>query len=288
MNQPPTNAVAAHNLTILEETKECDLVLPSMFAVRHSPNSSNDFAAIVHCTPSPNWNSNSHIWNMGLIEEPKEFLGVSMMIEHPTQWTHLNSNSPFLVERFSCRPEENKKIYKTTVKYTGFAIRQADGNAIPLLELNKARLVLSSRFTHLDGPQGIRFRFMLRMGLNIEPDSVTRLRELRQQAINMAELEAAGLLIRMNAQNSRREITVLPPRANKMPQHIVNQYIEALVGKQESCPITMAPLDKESACLTPCGHALDSSSAKHWISNEHSCPVCRQGCSEEDLQVWTA
>lgn len=288
MNRGPTDAVAAQNLTLMEETAECTEDLPAFFVVRHTPTTADNYAVVVQCCKSPNWPHAAHVWNMSLVENPKEFLGQSMMVEHYAGWPNLNSQMPFLVERFSRNDNEHKKLYKTTAIYSKFAIRQAHGTLIPVLDLNKARLVLPSRFTNLHDNQNDRFRFELRLGVPIEPDSIRTLREMRQQAIQLAELEAARMIIRMQANTNQRQVTVQAPRPRSLPQHIVNQYLESLVAKQEACPITMAPLDKDSACLTPCGHALDSSSAKHWISNEHSCPVCRQECSESDLLVWTA
>jgi flagellar biosynthesis GTPase FlhF len=82
-----------------------------------------------------------------------------------------------------------------------------------------------------------------------------------------------------------------PPKPTKppsMPQHIVNGYLEALFEKKEECPISCEPLTKEAAVLTACGHALSRLAAERWMSNAHSCPVCRLPCEVKGLQMWKA
>lgn len=79
------------------------------------------------------------------------------------------------------------------------------------------------------------------------------------------------------------------PRSSngKIPQHILNTYIQTLIDKQDNCPIEMTPLDKRTVRITPCGHALSANAAECWITYKHSCPVCREECSMEELQQWS-
>lgn len=72
----------------------------------------------------------------------------------------------------------------------------------------------------------------------------------------------------------------------RIPQHILNSYIQTLLDKKESCPIEMTPLTKESVRITPCGHSMSASAAECWIAYKHSCPVCREQCSVAELQQW--
>lgn len=72
----------------------------------------------------------------------------------------------------------------------------------------------------------------------------------------------------------------------RIPQHILNTYIQTLLDKEENCPVEMMPLTKESVRITPCGHALSVSAAECWIAYKHSCPVCREECSLVELQQW--
>ena len=78
----------------------------------------------------------------------------------------------------------------------------------------------------------------------------------------------------------------IPVEKGKVPQHILNVYIQSLLDKEENCPIQMVPLTKETVRITPCGHAMSASAAEYWITYKHSCPVCRQNCSVEELQKW--
>ena len=71
-----------------------------------------------------------------------------------------------------------------------------------------------------------------------------------------------------------------------IPQHILNAYIDGLLEKNENCPIEMTPLTKETIRITPCGHSMSVNAAEYWITCKHSCPVCREGCSVDQLLGW--
>ena len=82
------------------------------------------------------------------------------------------------------------------------------------------------------------------------------------------------------------DLPVAPVIHKRIPQHILNSYIQSLVDKHENCPVEMSPLTKESTRITPCGHAMSASAAECWITYKHSCPVCREECSIQELQQW--
>jgi SUMO ligase MMS21 Smc5/6 complex component len=43
-----------------------------------------------------------------------------------------------------------------------------------------------------------------------------------------------------------------------------------------TCPISMNPIAKASACVLSCQHVFERDSITHWLSDHENCPVCRQ------------
>jgi hypothetical protein len=98
--------------------------------------------------------------------------------------------------------------------------------------------------------------------------------EQRREAFRQAEVAAREFLYRINKHHY------------KLPQSVVNGYIESLIAKQEVCPISLIPLEKESTLVAPCGHAISHHVATRWIRDARSCPVCRAEVSESQLQFY--
>lgn len=96
----------------------------------------------------------------------------------------------------------------------------------------------------------------------------------RKEAFKQAEAAAREFLYKINKHHY------------KIPQNVVNGYIESLVAKQEVCPVSLLPLDKESTLVAPCGHAISHHAAVCWIRDARSCPVCRAEVSESQLQFY--
>uniref|UniRef100_A0A6C0HER9 RING-type domain-containing protein n=1 Tax=viral metagenome TaxID=1070528 RepID=A0A6C0HER9_9ZZZZ len=70
------------------------------------------------------------------------------------------------------------------------------------------------------------------------------------------------------------------PSINKsvIPVHIMKVYIQSLIDKGETCPISLESFEIDKTCITSCGHALSKSSAETWFLKNTSCPVCRASC----------
>jgi len=66
--------------------------------------------------------------------------------------------------------------------------------------------------------------------------------------------------------------------SNVIPAHIVKVYIQSLIDKNETCPISLESFEMDKTCITSCGHALSKSSAESWFSKNTTCPVCRTSC----------
>jgi hypothetical protein len=91
----------------------------------------------------------------------------------------------------------------------------------------------------------------------------------------------------LQAQQAAREFLYKLHKNNyKIPQCVVNGYIESLIAKREICPISLEPLEKETTLVSPCGHAISHHAVLHWIRGAHSCPVCRAEVLESQLQFY--
>jgi hypothetical protein len=268
------------------------ILLPQVFAIwRHNkPNENNWNAVLVRTQLSRN--HTEPVWNFTLIENPLEYLGNSILTQCSNDIWFNDTFPRISIERPSSDPERHLRVYTTTFyfqKYHIYTIRQDD--PIPVLTCTNKCLILPSAFTNLDHDCNQRWRFEMRSGpltaLVPSPD----INDLRRVAYQEATSAASAFL-----RSQYEPIRFADPvplvssggleKTNKIPQIIVNGYIENTVSKGDMCPITMAPLEKESACLTPCGHTMLFSAAECWIRDAHSCPVCREHLLVEHLQVW--
>lgn len=68
----------------------------------------------------------------------------------------------------------------------------------------------------------------------------------------------------------------LPEHHQHLPSHVAALLIAHAVSTGATCPITMEPIDANTATTTPCGHVFTESALRHWISTQrHTCPECR-------------
>lgn len=68
-----------------------------------------------------------------------------------------------------------------------------------------------------------------------------------------------------------------PPAARlPLPPHVAAILIAHAVATGATCPITMEPLQADTATTTPCGHVFTESALRNWVSAGRStCPDCR-------------
>ena len=71
-----------------------------------------------------------------------------------------------------------------------------------------------------------------------------------------------------------------------VPQYILNGYIESLVTRVTTCPITMLELTLENTRITPCYHAISDEALQTWFATSETCPVCRSPCNYNQLYCW--
>jgi hypothetical protein len=58
-----------------------------------------------------------------------------------------------------------------------------------------------------------------------------------------------------------------------IPRHIVSDFIDAAIAKNDTCPITLEPFVKETTCMTSCGHLFNREALSRVTG---PCPTCRK------------
>lgn len=64
-----------------------------------------------------------------------------------------------------------------------------------------------------------------------------------------------------------------------LPKHIQLIVLEKAEAEGKLCPITMNPIRKSTASVTSCGHIFQTTAIQEWMSDNRTCPECRQICS---------
>lgn len=246
--------------------------LPQFFAIWRTKH-----AAIVHV------HKLSNKYKFSLVENPLQLINKGFLVERLADtWLDGKTHS-IQVERDSSRHEPT--LHETQIRFNNHAIHIMDSDfIIPVFHLSDACKVLPSQFYALETEQGRPYRFVMDLGLLLNPVLETSVEEVRRAAFQMAE-EAANTLL--------RRVMPLEPKPkpkDALPQHIVNGYIENLLAKGETCPIMMIPLTRENARITPCGHTMTIDAAEHWLKGADAdasvCPMCRNPCRLNQLQTW--
>lgn len=83
--------------------------------------------------------------------------------------------------------------------------------------------------------------------------------------------------------NKKKEVKNTKPPA--IPPHVFKILVEAIIAKNEICPISMEPLKYETVAGLPCGHLFEKSSLTQALESKGECPVCRKSVSKEDIQT---
>ena len=61
-----------------------------------------------------------------------------------------------------------------------------------------------------------------------------------------------------------------------LPPHVAALVIRDAVASGNLCPITMEPLNPETATVTPCGHVFQAAALHRWLRTSSTCPECRE------------
>jgi len=65
------------------------------------------------------------------------------------------------------------------------------------------------------------------------------------------------------------------PASVTYPPHIIDAILEHAEITKKSCPITMEPIQKQTATLTRCGHIFQKAALTDWLKTHQTCPECR-------------
>jgi hypothetical protein len=190
---------------------------------------------------------------------------------HRDTWLQDQSH-PILVQRPSTIPEEHNKIYETRIQFDGYAIQLSPSFSIPVCNIVNKNIVLEARFIKIDNKYNKPFQLIM------EPNRTITFPSIPEEVLSYYNSELEFCLASHITQ------CTLPVNPT-IPKHILEVYITSLTSKQEICPITFEPLIRETTCITPCGHAMNIDAANHWLSTKPICPVCRESCTKEQIQL---
>ena len=77
------------------------------------------------------------------------------------------------------------------------------------------------------------------------------------------------------AMNSDRSAATDPQPSAAYPPHIIDAVLDHAETTKKICPITMEPIQKQTATLTRCGHIFQKAALTAWLKTKTSCPECR-------------
>lgn len=278
------NAVSENNNRVLATVARSDADLPEIIAVwRHSRegrSGQNSSAALFRCE-ADGWHRGA--WKLTFIENPIEHIGDGQLVaSNEDEWLGAQPHN-ILIKRVHPDPNLNDRFNETKIIYIGYKITSNQGGrAIPVMNLNRKSEVLPYEFASLDAPRNGHLRFTMRLGRLVNPYTY---RILQRDPILAAASEfVRGELPRPPAPAAR--LVSLPPPPPRMPQHVVNVYLDSLISVKKDCPVAFEEMSRENACMAPCGHAMIYSAVESWLRASRTCPVCRTALSLEDLIKW--
>lgn len=260
------------NAKVLQTPNVSKCPLPSLFVVKRFPNpyrkvlqGMSEEDANVACVmtsirvpshPNP-------IWRVSILQHPTTVTSPTHILETPDTWLQMESHT-IIIQRKSSDPLRNNKLFPTTVKYTGFALQLNSGHTIPILQFVSPCLILPVRFCLLLEQGSEIYRF------TCKPPPIQTLFPI---PLPTAPPPSSIPSI------SHKSVT-------RIPQHILNGFIENLVTQEKTCPIEQTPLALSTTSITPCGHAMHTDAIQQWLSVKQSCPICRSPCTVASLQTW--
>lgn len=260
------------NAEVLQTPNVSICPLPSLFVVKRFPNpyrkvlqgmSEEDanVACVMTSTRVP-----SHpnpIWRVSVLQHPTTVTSPTHVFETMDTWLQMESHT-IIIQRKSSDPLRNNKLFATTVTFTGFALKLNSGHVIPILKFDSPCLILPVRFCLLLEKESETYRFTCKQ------PPIQTLFPIPMPTAPPPPSHSASFYT----------------EAVRIPQHIINGYIENLVAQEKTCPIEQTPLALETTSITPCGHAMQTEALHQWLIVKQSCPICRSSCTAASLQTW--
>jgi hypothetical protein len=284
------NDVSAHNNRIIATVRRSDVELPPVIAVwkhsREALQGGNDNAALFRCEPD-GWHQGA--WRINFIDDPLEYIEDGTLVEsREDEWMGARAHT-ILVKRVSPYENDSGKYKDTQIRYMGYKIVSNVGKpSIPVLNLNNKCEVLPAQFAELDRVDYGYLRFKMRRGRLVNPYTYSILQ--RDPVLMAASEYVRGPMATSESVRGPPAAVPVPVApasvTTKMPQRVVNVYIDSLIGAKETCPIELTELTRENACMAPCGHAMTHDAVTAWLRSSRTCPVCRAGLGMGDLMRW--
>ena len=238
--------------------------LPRMFLIRRKPlpliqeYSSDTFALVETKTVRPALTFHDYT-TFTLVKDPRDLLQGDRIYRHdpPIQ-------NPISLEVYRASKRAfATRFFTIQIYFEPYEFRRADRTlTVPVLHIPNSTVILPSEFKII-GEGSTRY------GLTLYFDHL------------LPQIQTPSPISSSRPNSAQKTVSALP-------QHLVNTVIEAAIEKVSSCPVSLEPLTKASARLTPCGHLVSHLAAEHWLSNAHSCPVCRQDLVKVALMKWVA
>lgn len=73
-----------------------------------------------------------------------------------------------------------------------------------------------------------------------------------------------------------------PPTCDPIPLFVAEALLDRAIAAEETCAISMEPLQKGATTVTSCFHAFQREALAVWRAKHTSCPVCKKTCSTTD------
>lgn len=115
----------------------------------------------------------------------------------------------------------------------------------------------------------------------------------RNRRDSIEDIQQSAQLLMAIGRSSRRTPGIIPEpvttttssssSSNNPPTstvHLKSFTVKALIDyaiqEKMSCPISMTPITKDTACVTTCQHVFERANLEQWFADHSTCPVCRQ------------
>ena len=69
------------------------------------------------------------------------------------------------------------------------------------------------------------------------------------------------------------------PPTDPIPLFVAEALLEKAIAAEETCPISLEPLEKGAAAVTSCFHTFQAAALEEWCSKQTTCPVCKKTCA---------
>ncbi len=251
--------------------------------------STNDYPVILLFHVNGIKMGEEQIYTFHIIQYPNTAFPQSVYepIEHPL---------PGLPNRkINVRYGAEERTHKTYLHSMNRCITLTDGSAVPIVLMTDGYHCLGKEYWHAHMPAYASYRYIPRPaaplpnGVSLQPRMFPK-----EGGYPMASRDNLGCTCERCRRGSRYMLRTSMPIANpepafeNVPQRIINSFIENAETKEETCAITMEPIQRGDCVVTPCWHLFQKEAFLEWIGRQKYCPTCHARCSAEKLMKYVA